>query len=337
MAGKFFYEHNALSENLFEDRLGIFETKYSREHGIIEAKLNEYENKKVKFSYIKDVCIDNIYSMLMMHYRSGAMMYELKFWKKGSQKKFGLIELISRFHNSRYLESFTQTLIDYYKFCILKSNNNDFLISDRYISSAALSFKARFMDTTNRSVGQRDVAVFLPVSKKYYICFFNGRKPSYIKSNKLNYLDERQTLEVNKVIINNSYMETAGPSEEALSKAGHMFRYESPVGIFFGGGAYSGGFELGKEVFFYDDDYSIFKFIENPSRWPEFQKATKNEHCPCGSGKQFRDCCRYKLNAFKKFMKRIEQQEKNGFSNPYSIPNCDFLEMNIDQFYRNNS
>jgi hypothetical protein len=56
-------------------------------------------------------------------------------------------------------------------------------------------------------------------------------------------------LEINKAIINNSYMETAGPSELALENAAKYYVEQSPTAVYWSGDSFSGGAELRKEFF----------------------------------------------------------------------------------------
>jgi hypothetical protein len=110
------------------------------------------------------------------------------------------------------------------------------------------------------------------------------------------------------------------------------YRQLSPTAIYYGGNNINGGVELRKEVFFYKEDEIIYDFAESPVEFSRYVGIKKNDPCPCGSGEIFRNCCRYKVRAFNKFMKDVKQQSKNPNFDPYSIPGCKFREMNIFEY-----
>lgn len=193
------------------------------------------------------------------------------------------------------------------------------------------------MNATNRTIGFKDVIVFLPLSKSYYICFYNGNNPNYIKENQLKQLTFDQTDEVNSVIMNNSYMQTAGPTYDTLNRALQNYKDDGPTAVYYGGGKASGGAELRKEVFYYDRDRLIYDFVASAFDYHRFIGIRKNEPCPCGSGNLFGECCRFKVREFDKFMERVRLQSENKYYNPYSITNCDFHQENIFEYHTRNA
>ena len=330
MSGEYFYEHPNFALNRVEDELKLYEDWYSPRHGKFVALVDKYNDGHAKFSEVKNEAFKLVEPMILMHLRSGAMMYELNFWQREHRTMNGIYQMLERVRNRNYTTAFAQTLINFYDFCIIQSNNKDFIISDQFLSSAALSFKAQFMNATNRSIGQKDLIVLLPLSKSYYLCFYDGNKPDYIRANQLRKLNEIQTNEINKMIINNSYMQSAAPSFDLLYTAVKHYKDASPRGFYYGGG----GAELRKEVFFYDDDEKIWDFVRFFHSHVEFRDVKKNELCPCGTGKVFGDCCRYKVRAFDNFMDRVEIQSKNKYLNPYTIDGCFFRELNITEYHQ---
>lgn len=46
----------------------------------------------------------------------------------------------------------------------------------------------------------KDTMILIPLSSKFYIVFFYGRCPVYIKENKFVKLDEKEVQEINDVI-----------------------------------------------------------------------------------------------------------------------------------------
>lgn len=89
-------------------------------------------------------------------------------------------------------------------------------------------------------------------------------------------------------------------------------------------------------MFFYDKDSDIWEFIRQPHMWSVCMKITKNELCPCNSGKRYKECCRYKLNALNQMMDLKKKQHDNQDFDPYSIPGCFFKEMNPFEYLKRN-
>lgn len=321
MSGEYFYEHPNFATNEIEDQFKRYETIYSKIHGQLFSLICEYEKGREKFSQVKAKSFSLVEPIIRMHLRSGAMMFELKFW---SHSLNNIYAMLYRFNNINYIKAFARVLTNFHGFCILKSSDNNFVISDQILTSAALSFKARFLNATNRTIGQKDVIVFLPISKIYYLCFFNGNKPNFVRPNQLRYLTPQQTEEVNKIIMNNSYLQTAGPSYNSLNSILNTYKQVFPKEIFYKTDKGRGAIELRKEVFFYEKDKEIFNFIED-AKYLEYKGIQKNDLCPCGSGKKFVECCRYKMRALQKFMKKKES---------FLIPKCNFLELNIFEYYQ---
>jgi len=333
MSRDYYYEIQDLKENKIEEMLSGFEVYFSAKLGKLIYLLEEYETGKLKLKEVKLSIYDILQDMVRMHLRSGALVYELGYWEGTDRKRKSIHRMLDRFLNSIYIYQFCSTLIDHYEICIMKSCDKNFIVSDQYLCTASLSFKAQFGNSTNRTIGLKDVIVLIPISKKYYLCFYNGKKPHYIKSNQFVSLKQNEVEEINRVIINNSYMETAGSARKVLADAVSEYQIISPRSVQFGGGKFVGGSEMRKEVFFYREDYEIFKYVSDPSNWSNDRLVTKNEVCPCGSGIIYKDCCRYKARAFAKFYEILEQQDKDPKYNPWIIPNCTFHEKNISDYY----
>jgi hypothetical protein len=285
---------------------------------------------------VKEHAFNLVEAMIRMHLRSGAIMYELKYWREKNRPDYSLYRMLERLLQRNYTYEFANTLIKYHEFCILKSNDKDFVISDQFIVTASLSFKARFVNATNRTVGLKDVIILLPLSRSYYLCFYNGNNPSYIRANQLKKLTEEQTKEVNIVIMNNSYIQTAGPSFETLSKLVDFYDDKGPTAIYYGGGKTNSGVGLRKEVFYYQKDKLIYDFIVSVVDIRRFNNVSKNELCPCGSGASFGKCCRYKVREFDKFMNRVKLESENRQINLYGLPHCNFHEKNIFEYHTRN-
>jgi hypothetical protein len=332
MSGEYFYEHPDFALNKIEGHLQRFEDWYSRIHGNLVSLVSEYEEGRAKFSKVLAQVRTATEPMVRMHLRSGAMMYELKFWHEAKRSLDSLHGMLSRFQNRNYTHEFANALNNFHQFCVLKSANKNFVISDQYLATASLSFKGRFINSTNRTIGLKDVIVLLPISKSYYLCFYNGAKPDFIRPNQLRFLSQEQTDSVNRVIMNNSYVQTAGPNSDVLTRIIKDFNEVWPTSIYYGGSSVRGGAELRKEVFYYERDQEIYEFADFPHEYSRYLGVLKNDPCPCTSGEIYSNCCRFKVRAFNKFMETVKAQSSNPNYNPYLISGCYFHELNIFEY-----
>ena len=270
-----FYEVSDFQVNAIENQLSVFESKYSKNIMALKNSIDLYNDKLKKFNDIKSECLLLLPDMILMHLRSGAMVFELGHGVEKKKQKVRIYRMLERILNINYITAFSEALINFHEFGIICSREGNFIISDQFMSTAALSFKAQFFNSTNRHVGMKDVIALFPISKHYYICYFNGAKPNYIKSNKFNLLTEKEVKEVNQVIINNSYMETAGSSIESIRSVLPFYRHTYPHTIMAGGEGYSFGNDLRKEVFFYEKDKELWEFIRDPMNWRRYYNTKK--------------------------------------------------------------
>ncbi len=331
MCDKEFYEHQNLRINWLEDLLKDFEGNYASLLRKIVTSITIYKNRNIQFSELKKLIFTKLQFFFVMRFRSGGMLYEQEYAHK-SNAVLGIIEKLLL--SSTYIKDLSQTVARFYDFCILESSNMDFLISDQFISTASLSFKGSFIDATNRTIGLNNVLILIPISKEYYICFWNAvgkTKLKFLKKDKINKLTKQQTIEINRVIINNSYIQTAGSSIQSLENVVGDFNQVYPHSVCLGWDEYKPGrfhgADLGKEVFFYDNDRKVYEAVTISSR---LYKAENNDSCPCGSGVTFRNCCRYVLKAFMRYGKEVFWADL--IQRKSIIPGCFFLEQNIFQW-----
>ena len=202
--------------------------------------------------------------------------------------------MLSKILNSYYIYELSLTIINCYNIAIIKSERNDFLLSDQFISTAALGIKNRFANVSNRHIGFKDVLILIPISKAYYIVYYKGKIPNYINKNDINILNDDQISEINHTIINNSYKKCVAYNIDPLKSAGNNFEFSSPSAVYIGynsGATY--GATLKKEVFFYYEDKIIWDFFIN-HKWHKFIQKKDDDMCPCGSKQLFVNCCKIK-------------------------------------------
>lgn len=334
MSGKNFYEHKKFRRNWLEDLLKGFEGNYSSLLKNIVTSLANYKSGDIQLSELKKMIIKDLHIFLIMRSRSGAMFFEQKY----AHESDALLGIVENF-DPIYIKKLTITIRSFYDFCIIESYNASFLISDQFISTASLSFKGclpHWLPHTNRAIGLNNTLILIPISKHYYICFWTAtakRKPKFLQKDKINKLTELQTIEINKVIINNSYIQTVGPSKPSLESVIGSFEENSPNSIYLGwdDGIKPGRFhgaDKGKEVFFYDNDRKIYEASSHHSRL--YKKVQNNDLCPCGSGITYKSCCRHVLKAYERYVRDLSFP--NLILEKAKIPDCRFIEKNIFQW-----
>lgn len=286
MSERFTYEHPDLEDNFLENEFGKIESYFAPGMRKIIDNLNSdsiniEEIKKQAETYMRDI--------LIFYYRSGALLNEYAF--DGLHKEDKIPLMLEKILDSIYLAELRDTIIKYYDFSIIKSEENSFLLSDQYVSTSALSIKGQYINVSNRHLGLKDVLMLIPLSSQYYIAYFNGEKPDYIKSNEINTLTNEQVKEVNRTIINNSYIKCIGKYKEPIELVADDFRFESPSRAIAG---YESGKQTAalrkKEVFFYDRDIEQWDFFRELKHTIN-SNTQRNDICKCGSGKKYKRCC----------------------------------------------
>lgn len=283
------YEHPHLERNTLEKYFGEIESYFSPAMREIINLIKKYEQNTIEFDLVKKQVERYMSEYIIFYYRSGALLHEFSFEQLVKHRKIDL--LLENIMNSKYIQQLSKTLINYYDFSVIKSEKNLFLLSDQYVSTAALSIKGRYINISNRHMGLKEVIILIPLSSKYYIVFSHGSPPAFIKPNQINQLTESQVKEINKVIINNSYKKCIGYSKQSLTEALNDFRYKSSAMTVaaFESGAKTGA-TLKKEIFYYEKDERLWDFLTN-LEFIKFHNTSRNEQCPCGSGKKFKRCC----------------------------------------------
>ena len=328
MSERYIYEHSDLEQNSLENAFSEIEDyvapKFNKILEIIQG-FGEGDNIDGVVPLIEDI----LGELLIFYYRSGALLHEYAFDILEKKHRDDILEkLLKNITNSRYLYELKRTIIDYYSISIIASEGNDLILSDQYISTAALGIKSRFMNITNRQIGLKDVIILIPLSSRYYIVFFNGNKPSYIKDGKTNFLDNTQVMKINKVIINNSYNKCIALKKEKIEEVLPYYKHKSPLGVIakYGNGRYH-DIKLKKEVFFYEDDEIAFDFFAT-MKFLKYKKTGRNETCPCGSGRKYKRCC---LKYYIKAEKVMHDIVNKVNPTEYMVNPCGIIEKSIGE------
>lgn len=289
MSERFTYEHPYLEDNYLEKEFGKIESYFAP---AMRRIIETLESEPIDIEVVKKQIETHMRDFLIFYYRSGALLNEYAF--DGLLKEDKIPLMLEKILDSAYLTELTGTIIKYYDFSIIKSENDDFLLSDQYVTTSALSIKGQYANISNRHLGLKDVLMLIPLSNKYYIAYFNGQKPQYIKSNAINVLTSEQIREVNRAIINNSYIKCIGGNRESIELVKGDFRFESPSRAIMG---YESGKQTAalrkKEVFFYDEDIEQWSFFRELKHMINVN-TKRNEVCKCGSGVKYKKCCQNK-------------------------------------------
>ncbi|MBG9768183.1 DUF4238 domain-containing protein [Bacillus vallismortis] len=326
MSSKYTYEHNKLEQNLLEKYFSKLESKVAP---TLKKIVNELEKEMSNTRLVYELVCSIFIELLVFYYRSGALLHEFtsQYGLVKSDEKIEL--LIKKIINFKYLNDLKTMIVNNYEWSIIKNDKNDFILSDQYISTAALSAKSRFLNITNRHMGLKDVIILIPISSRFYFVFYNGKKPNYIKKEQLCTLNESQTFEINVAILNNSYQKCISCNDEALTRVLDRFNEVNPVGSF---AHYNSGykeFKVKKEVFFYEEDLTSYEFFTS-FRFRKYKNLKRNERCVCKSGMKYKNCCLIYVQKaeliFNDFQRNVNPLSYSA--NPYNI-----IEQSINEVF----
>jgi uncharacterized protein YchJ len=329
MAERFTYEHSLIELNTLEKFFSRIESYIGPAFRSIISAIEKYDGSFNDFMLIKSLIDRYMREYLIFYYRSGALLHEFSHEQKTSEDR--VLLMMRKLVNSDYIRRLSETVINYYSFCLLKSNDGNFILSDQFISTAALEVKNQFMNVSNGQIGMKQVMMLVPISKNYYAVYYNGKSPMYFRENKISDLNETQLNEVNKLIVNNSYMKAVAYNKESLESAIAEFEFQSPVTVIatFKSGATSGSVKK-KEIFFYKDDEKIMLSFESAD-WLKYKSMERNSICGCGSQKKFKNC---HMNEFIKCNRMMDFIKNNGDSRIYYVSGNSTVELPIDEWYR---
>jgi len=196
MMYRYTYEHSFFEVNKIEKWFSRIEDyagpAIKRIIGLIE------NHDRGDIGSIQDLLNRYLTTFLVFYYRSGALLLEYSFGR--NSREDCILIMTNKIMNSKYLRALSKTIIRYYNFAIIKSSSGNFILSDQYLSTTALSIKNRFFYISNRHMGLKNTMILIPLSKNYYAVYYHGDVPSYIFPNTINVLNDSQVSDINRVI-----------------------------------------------------------------------------------------------------------------------------------------
>lgn len=281
MSAKFIYEHKLLKINTIENAFANSIDGHLPK--VVKEIIDDIEKSKISGDL--KTAYDNIKKsmglFLLAYYRSGALLAE--FSTDGSEKKIDL--MLRKILDVAYINKLSEVVNSFYKFAIIESDDN-FLISDQYISTAALKAKSQFVEASNRNMGLKETVILIPLSSKYYAVFWNSDSGDIFKESHINIISDSVLENINSVILNNSYNKCVGRKKEICDVAQKKFSFESPSSIL----APDFYFIKKKEVFWEEKEALFWKSFKRHNLPEKFDKIGRNDLCPCKSGKKFKRC-----------------------------------------------
>lgn len=331
MSQNYVYEHPRIETNTIEDLFCSFETKA---FPIIDKLINDFENDYYDGRDIeKYKCtINNIMPfVLLFYFRSGALLKEYSM-DADNPKNVRVERMLLNIMDVNYIRGLRSTICQYYDCAIIVDERECFLLSDQYVSTVALKYKNRFSNASNRQIGMKETMILVPLSAKFYIVFYNGRKPDYIIKNKFCVLNEENVQQINNVIIQNSYVKCVGKSEDELERAKNFSVTSSPTKciIQYKDGSIQDRI-LKREVFIYEEDRDMNEHsFDYMSIYVEKVKGKigRNDLCVCGSGKKYKKCCCQKYESVAQIIMGIQNQKRVN----YTIPGVVWTEDSILEY-----
>ncbi|MCL6476989.1 MAG: DUF4238 domain-containing protein [Peptococcaceae bacterium] len=302
MMDSYTYEHPFFETNRIEKWFGRIESYTGPAIKQILVTIENYESGNTEFKLIRELINKYLTTFLIFYYRSGALLYEHSFGRRDKNDR--ILLMLEKLMNSKYLRALSRSIIQNYNFSIINSVQGEFLISDQFLSTAALSIKNRFFQISNRHMGLRDTIILIPISKKYYAVYYHGNAPQYIIPNKINSLNKLNINDINRIIINNSYRKCVSNSREAIEEALKTYEYQSPSEILAGSDKHLPfGATLKKEVFFYSRDEKAWEIITYfYHKRGMYKNIGRNDKCPCGSNQKYKKCCLEALDVAQKII-----------------------------------
>ena len=251
MCQRFVYEDEKLKINTVERYFGRIETEVVPSVKELIQLIDKYKNNKIEFFEIKTLMEKLLSTFIIFYYRSGALLTE--FSNINKQDKIPLLS--NKILNLNYINLLAKTIKTCYKFAIIESND-DFLLSDQFMSTAALKIKSQIFQISNRHIGLKETLILIPISSRYYGVYWNAADSFIINEDALNVLSNENIKLINVAIINNSYVKCVGQKRKRIEEVLNDYRWASPTSIYAGGGpsGYFTGAIRKKEIFFYEEE-----------------------------------------------------------------------------------
>lgn len=324
------YEHDKIPVNSLEELFSKIENSFIPLHDKLVLKVSKnYEALNV---IPKDLIHKLLLFYVLLYLRSGALLEEYAAYSDDPKNK-RVERLLTNLFDSAYPAKLTNTILQGYKLSVIVSEEEDFLMSDQFVSTASLRFKNKFSNRSNRQIGFKNTIIFIPITSKFYIVFYHGNKPNYITANKFSTLTTTQVKEINSIIAENSYKKTIASQEKPLKEikndtkgtAGPMrtisIYNDDTVSIF----------TTKKEIEFYDSERLFSRnylslFAEYKENYEN--KIKRNDVCLCGSQKKYKKCC---LSTHRRLL-IIEREIYNQQEDWYSINGNLIVEDSIEVY-----
>lgn len=286
MCENYTYEHDQLPTNTVEKFFSKIEGITAPAIGELIGLIEDVKNGGKEIDVVKSKLSEILGYLLVYYYRSGALLTEFSTFNKTEK-----IPLLSeKILNKTYINSLAQLILNFYGFAIIESDD-DFLLSDQFISTSAFRAKAQFFDISNRHIGLNEMIILVPISSSLYIVFWDTKTDFFIERNKINKLNGEHLNQINTSIINNSYTKCVGKKRESIENVIDEYHWSSPTQIFAGGNP--SGFHMGavkkKEVFFYKEEQEAYDMFSHATFLP-YKNLKRNDICKCESGKKFKRC-----------------------------------------------
>jgi len=311
------YEHPELDENYIENILA--RTVDSKLVNAVDNIIANINNGNIGSVY-QEACF-NMYSFLICYFRSGAILYELKNSLKENIDETKIENFLKIIGDRRYLVGLAKTVVDNYKFAIINSGEENFILSDQYISTCSLKPKGMFCNISNRNIGLKETMILIPIQTKYYLVFYNGKNELNLDDNKVNFLSKDEVTLINTAIYNNSYNKVALKNADDFSTVDKERIVEkSPetcIMKFADGHTEAAGIK--REVFLLKEHQESFDFFRNFS-FNKYVNLGRNDKCLCGSNKKFKKCCIEKYNIASEMFENLKKENQSVYvSSPFAI------------------
>ncbi|MFA5211590.1 MAG: DUF4238 domain-containing protein [Patescibacteria group bacterium] len=325
MCANFIYEDDNLKTNTVEKYFVNMEGEVVALVKNLIENIHKYKKGEVELSTIKKDIENILPKYIIYYYKSGALLKE--FSSINQKEKIPL--LLNKILNHNYVNLLADTIKKGYKFALIESDK-DFLLSDQFISTSALKIKSRFFQISNRHIGLKETLILIPITSSYYAVYWHSDSDFITEDNTFKVLKNEEIGQINKTIINNSYIKCVGEKRERIEEVVEQYQMHSPLQVYAGGNSngYFAGAIKKKEVFFYKEEEDAWDMIEF-AMFTLYKDLGRNDKCKCKSGKKFKKCHSDAFNRAQTIMKNFG---RDSGSNEYGIPGVIVYELPIDEW-----
>lgn len=286
------YEHDALPTNTIENIFADSENEFIPIHNnLIKELTRGHAEGIIPYKRIEEL----LYFYVLLYLRSGALLEEYSFYSD-SPKSQRVETLLSNIVAKMYPLKLKDTILQGYKLAVLVDQTESFCMSDQFISTVSLRFKNKFSNVSNRQIGFKNTMVLIPISSKFYLAFYHGEKPSYIKENEYCNLGHHQLDEINSVVNRNSYNKTICKNNDPLN--GLKATEEKSIGpyrtiLYYSDGTVSINTTKKEIEFYYSEESFSAEYLQIHAQYKEIfeNKIKRNDRCLCNSEKKYKKCC----------------------------------------------